>query len=647
MKKGKSPKQAVVRGVLQKNRKGFGFVVPESGQDVFIAWTNLSGAMHGDEVEASLAPSAKWRGSPEGVITRILNRRTQEIVGTFECSRKAGLVVPDDRRVGEEFFVPFKYFGDAERGDKVVLRITRYPDKKTSGEGQIVQIISRKGEAGGDLLSLVRSFGLKEYFPDSVTEAAERLGRQGILPEDLEGRRDFRDRTVFTIDGADAKDFDDAVSLEILPEGRVRLGVHIADVGFYVREGSILDKEAFKRGTSVYLMNLVVPMLPEALSNGLCSLVPGEDRLTLTVEAELLPDGSVASWELSESVIRSKARLVYEPVSDWIEEGISMPEGTPEDVPGLLRRMADLAEVLTKRRTARGSIDFDLTESRIMLDPSGIPVSVDIAPRRAGNRMIEEFMLLANQLVAERYAKKDAPFVYRVHGAPAPDKVKELAFFFKSFHLKLRETGGQTTPMAIQELLRQTEGQPFERVVNTVTLRSMQKAVYDPKCTGHFGLALDYYCHFTSPIRRYPDLMIHRIIREDLRHGLGGSRVRELRKLVREGAEAATAREQEAVSLEREAEKMKKAEYMTYHIGEILPGIISGVGNFGIFVELENTVEGLVPMSALAGDYYEFQPDAHRLQGIRTHRTYTLGDRITIRVEKADPADRTVTFSLG
>ena len=283
----------------------------------------------------------------------------------------------------------------------------------------------------------------------------------------------------------------------------------------------------------------------------------------------------------------------------------------------------------------------------IALDPAGVPVSVDIAPRRAGNRMIEEFMLLANQLVAERYAKKDAPFVYRVHGAPAPDKVRELAFFFKSFHLKLKESGGQTTPMAIQELLRQTEGQPFERVVNTVTLRSMQKAVYDPKCTGHFGLALDYYCHFTSPIRRYPDLMIHRIIREDLRQGLAGSRIRALRKLVREGAEAATAREQEAVELEREAEKMKKAEYMTYHIGEILPGIISGVGNFGIFVELENTVEGLVPMSALTGDYYEFQAEAHRLKGIRTHRTYTLGDRVTIRVEAADPADRTVTFSLG
>lgn len=646
MKKTKRKKQTVITGILQKHRKGFGFVVPPEGQDVFVAWANLNGAMHGDEVEAALLPSSSWRDSPEGAVIRILNRKATEVVGTFEASRKAGFVIPDDRRAGEDFFVPFKYFGDAERGDKVVLRITRYPDRKNNGEGQIVQIISRKGEAGGDLRSLVRSFGLSEFFPEEVLLEAGALGSRGVSEAETSGRKDFRSQMVFTIDGADAKDFDDAVSLETLPDGNVRLGIHIADVSHYVRQDSPLDREALKRGTSVYLMNLVVPMLPEALSNGLCSLVPGEDRLTLSVDAVLDREGNVLSWELSESVIHSKARLVYDTVSDWLELQTPMPADVPDEIPGILTAMGALAEKLTKKRTTRGSIDFDLAEAFISLDESGIPVSVDTAPRRSGNRLIEEFMLLANQLVASRYSGRGTPFVYRVHGVPAPEKIRELMVFLTGMEVRLSGNPERISPKALQQVLGETQGKPFERVVHQVVLRTMQKAVYDTRCTGHFGLALAEYCHFTSPIRRYPDLMIHRIVRDDLQARLDGGRLRALKKAVQYAAEQSTLREQQAVELEREAEKMKKAEYMTYHIGESHPGIISGVGNFGIFVELANTVEGLVPMSSLGGDYYAYETERHRLRGVRTGKTFTLGDEVRVNVVGADPGDRTITFNL-
>jgi ribonuclease R len=650
-KKGARKTQLLV-GIMQKHKKGFGFVLPEAdeGGDVFVPWSAMNGAMNGDKVEVSLFPESPWKssreGAREGAVVRILSRGVTEIVGTFEKSTKFGFVIPDDKRMGEDLFIPKKYFGGAERGDKVVATITKYPDKNNSGLGNITEIISRKGDTGGDIKSLIRSYGLTETFPPKVDNQAAEAASRGILPEDLKGRRDLRGQITFTIDGADAMDFDDAVSLTLLPNGNALLGVHIADVTHYVTEDSPLDKEALSRGTSVYLLNRVVPMLPKSLSNGICSLNPYEDRLTLSVDVELNQEGEIIRSDIYESVIRSNVRFIYDDVSDFLESGKPLPDGVKPEVAEVLKDMAAVAKALAKRRDQRGSIDFDLDEAHILLDSNGIPVEIGVAERRTANRLIEEFMLLANEVVAERFAKMQAPFVYRVHERPSMDKLQELRLFLHGLGISLPKETDVIKPAVLKAILKQTEGQPFERVVHTVTLRSMQKAIYDVNCTGHFGLALKYYCHFTSPIRRYPDLMIHRIIKSFL-HDEWDNRIRRhFQKAAAEAAVQSSEREKQSVEIEREAEKMKKAEYMTFHLGEVFPGIISGVGAMGIFVELENTVEGLIRMSALEDDFYDYEPEKHRLIGRRKQKTFTLGDRITVKAAAADPDERTIDFKL-
>lgn len=652
---GQAPKKSnknikLIAGTMQKHKKGFGFLLPDEGDDVFIPWSAMNGAMNGDRVEVSLLPESPWKaakeGAREGAVVNILTRGVTEVVGTFEKSNKFGFVVPDDKRVGEDIFIPKKYFGGAERGDKVVAIITKYPDKSNSGQGSITEIISRKGDTGGDIKSLIRSYGLTETFPRKVTEEAALVSARGILREDLSGRRDLRDKITFTIDGADAMDFDDAVSLVTLPNGNALLGVHIADVTHYVTENSPLDKEALSRGTSVYLLNRVVPMLPKNLSNGICSLNPFEDRLTMSVDIELDGTGKVLRSDIYESVIRSNARFIYDDVSDFLEQGKPLPESIPSAISQVLTEMAAVAKLLAARRDQRGSIDFDLDEAHIQLDKNGIPVDIGIAERRTANRLIEEFMLLANEVVAERFAKMQAPFVYRVHERPSVEKIQELRLFLNGLGMSFPKETDVIRPAMLKATLKQSEGQPFERVVHTVTLRSMQKAVYDVNCTGHFGLALRYYCHFTSPIRRYPDLMIHRIIKAFLHDDWDAKTKRHFQKAATEAAAQSSAREKLSVEIEREAEKMKKAEYMTFHLGEVLPGVISGVGHFGVFVELENTVEGLIRMAALEDDFYDYEPDKHRLIGRRKQKTFTLGDKITVKVAAADPDERTVDFKL-
>lgn len=626
-------------------------MLPEEGggADIFVPWSAMNGAMNGDRVEVSLFPESPWKsakeGAREGAVVKILTRGVTEVVGTFEKSNKFGFVIPDDKRIGEEIFIPRKYFGDAERGDKVVAVITKYPDKNNSGLGNITEIISRKGDTGGDIKSLIRSYGLTETFPPKVDSQAAGVSTRGILPEDLNGRRDLRDQITFTIDGADAMDFDDAVSLSLLPNGNALLGVHIADVTHYVTENSPLDKEALSRGTSVYLLNRVVPMLPKSLSNGICSLNPFEDRLTLSVDIELDRAGNVQTSDIYESVIRSNMRFVYDHVSDFLEEGKPLVGVKPE-IGQVLTNMAALAKILAERRDKRGSIDFDLDEAHILLDKSGIPVEIGVAERRTANRLIEEFMLLANEVVAERFAKMQAPFVYRVHERPSMEKIQELRMFLNGLGMSFPKETDVIKPTMLKTVLKQSEGQPFERVVHTVTLRSMQKAVYDVNCTGHFGLALRYYCHFTSPIRRYPDLMIHRIIKSFLHEEWDGKIKKHFQKEASEAAVQSSAREKLSVEIEREAEKMKKAEYMTFHLGEVFPGVVSGVGSFGVFVELENTVEGLIRMAALEDDFYDFEPEKHRLIGRRKQKTFTLGDKITVKVAAADPDERTIDFKL-
>ena len=643
----KKRKKNRLTGILSKHRNGFGFVIcEEMDQDIFIPASSMNGAMNDDEVEVELTPGYLWKESPEGIITKVVTRRTNEVVGTFQRNKKFGFVIPESKRDTEDIFVRKNGFSGARRGDKVVVQITRYPDRHNSAEGRIVEIISRCGQPGGDIKALARSYGMRETFPGRVNAEARAVKRRGIRQEDLQGRRDLRGKKVFTIDGADSKDFDDAVSIERLKNGHYLLGVHIADVAHYVREGGPLDQEALKRGTSVYLLDQVIPMLPKALSNGICSLNPQQDRLTLSVDMEVTGDGIVVQHEIYESIIRSRERLVYDDVSDLIEKDDRKIAKKYAAIEKELLMMNELALRLKKNRDARGSLDFDLEEAHITLDERGIPVSVETAQRRSANKLIEEFMLLANETVAEHFFWMEAPFVYRVHERPAADKIEQLKTFLRSFGILLRGSSDNIHPKAVRAVLEQVRGKPNENVVHSVTLRSMQKAFYSTTCDGHFGLALKYYCHFTSPIRRYPDLMIHRIIKAAIKEDFSGKKNKHFRKKSQEAAELSSVAERQAIELEREVEKLKKAEYMTYHIGEEYDGLISGVTRFGIYVQLENTIEGLVRIDDLTDDYYDYDAEKYALLGRHTHRSYRLGEPVRIVVADADRDRREINFLL-
>jgi ribonuclease R len=564
------------------------------------------------------------------------------------ASREQGFSVfnPYDRNAPREILIARNNLGGASGGDKVLVELTKRPDAFTEAEGRVVEIIAAADEPGGDILAAVRRFGLSQAFPSKVEAEAGRVARASLSDAALAGRRDLRGERVFTIDGADAKDFDDAVSVRRRAGGGCVLGVHIADVSHCVREGSLLDREALNRGTSIYLLDRVVPMLPLSLSNGVCSLSEGADRLTLSVDVAIDADGEVLGHAIYESVIRSKARLVYTEVSDFLEkEDVAFTERYGELCDDL-RLMAALAQLLRERRAARGSIDFDLDEAKISLDENGIPVLVSVAERRTANRMIEEFMLLANECVAEEYCRGEFPFVYRVHERPDAERMTEFKTFIGGFGLSLKSDPVNVRPAALNDILGAIKGKPYENIVNTVTLRSMQKAFYSAECKGHFGLALRHYCHFTSPIRRYPDLFVHRVIKENLRGGIETER----RGTLRETAEAAALRssetERRAIDLERDVEKRKKTEYMCYHIGESYDAVISGVSSFGFFAELANTVEGLVRASTLPDDYYIYDPAHYRLVGERTGRIFALGDTARIRVVRADVSRREIDFVL-
>ena len=644
----KKKKRKMHTGILSKHPRGFGFVTCEDiEKDVFIAAGSMGGAMNGDEVEVDLIPEYLWKQSPEGIIVKVLSRQTEEVAGTFEKSRKFGFVVPESRKYREDIFIRKKDFAGAQRGDKVVARITKYPDHENSAEGKIVEIISRAGQPGGDIKAIARSYDMRESFPSRAAAEAKAMKKRGIRPEDLRGRRDLRNETIFTIDGADSKDFDDAVSLKILDNGNYLLGVHIADVAHYVEEDGPLDKEALKRGTSVYLIDQVIPMLPKALSNNICSLNPGEDRLTLSVDMEITPDGELAGHEIYESVIHSKARLVYDDISDMLENDDEEMLRKYSSIKENLYAMGRLAALLREKRSQRGSLDFDLDEAHIRLNNKGIPVSVDIAERRTANKLIEEFMLLANETVAEHFFWLEIPFIYRIHEKPAFEKVEQLKIFLQSMGMTLRGSADSVHPRELSSILKSVEGKPSEGVVNTVTLRSMQKAFYGTSCEGHFGLALKYYCHFTSPIRRYPDLMIHRIIKSVLQDGIDVKKMSHFRGAAEKAAEQSSVAERKAIEVEREVEKLKKAEYMSYHIGEVYDGIISGTTSFGIYVQLENTVEGMIRIEDLWDDYYDYVPEKYALVGEHTGRMYKLGDSIRIVVDNVDIDRHEIDFQLA
>lgn len=650
--KKKNKNDTFVVGTMARNKKGFGFVLPredpENG-DVYIPGGALSGAMNGDLVQARLLPPWEWERSRQGVVVSILERSAKEIVGTFEERKNFGYVVPNDRRLSDRIIIPKEEFHGAEPGDKVVAFLTQGEVKEFfPGQisGVIGEIISKKDEPGGDIKAMIRQYGLTKEFPEKVESAAKNTDQEIPLAE-LTRRKDLRDRMIFTIDGADAKDLDDAVSISTLENGNFLLGVHIADVSHYVKEVGALDKEALKRGCSVYLIDQVIPMLPKELSNGICSLHPDVDRLTLSITMEVNEKGKVVHHEIEETVIRSKARLVYTDVSDMLENDDQKLKEKYAHLYADLSLMERLALTLRQTRMDHGSLDFDFDEAYITLNEEGIPSSVETAERRIGNRMIEEFMLLANQTIAEHFYWMEIPFVYRVHETPSLEKMEEFRRLIRGFGLSLKGSLENVHPKALNAILLQVEGKPEEHVVNTVMLRSLKKAFYSTTCEGHFGLGMKYYCHFTSPIRRYPDLIIHRIIKEMLTSGLDVKRLRSYKRKAEKAALQSSTTERQAQELEREVEKMKKAEYMSYHIGEVFEGIISSVTSFGFFVQLENTIEGLVRIETLDDDYYDYEPTQHRLIGSRTHRMFVLGDPITITVDEVKMADREINFAIG
>ncbi|MGI6736517.1 MAG: ribonuclease R [Anaerovoracaceae bacterium] len=635
-----------VTGIMDVNRRGYGFVrVEDRTEDIFVPRRRMAGAMNGDLVEVSMEGAPPRSGArEEGRVTRILERKTREIVGTYHSSRRDGLVLPVDRRRGVEVFVPRRDSSGAASGDHVVVEVTRYPDGRHGAEGRVTQILSRSGEPGGDIRALARQYDLSDRFPERVRAAAEAMPQQ-VRAEDRRGRRDLREEHIFTIDGRDARDFDDAVSCRLLDNGHYLLGVHIADVSHYVRDRDPLDREARRRGNSVYLIDQVIPMLPLELSNGICSLNPQVDRLTLTCEMEIDSTGRVLRHDIYPSVIRSCARLVYDDISDLLENNDRTQRRACRDILDDLQLMRELAEVLRRAREARGSIDFDLDETAITLDEQGVPVSVGAAERRTANRMIEEFMLLANETVAHHFALQKVPFVYRVHDRPEAEKMRELATFLHGFGVYL-DASGSIRPAALQRILSEVRGREEENIISTVILRSMQKALYATECRGHFGLALQYYCHFTSPIRRYPDLMVHRIIKAVLAGEQGRRDLRRCGRAVGEVAVHSSETERQAIELERQVVRIKSAEYMSRHVGEEFDGIINGVTAYGLYVQLENTIEGMVRLEALEDDYYDYDEEHYRVVGRRSGRHYTLGDRVRVRLRSVDPEEAEIAFTM-
>ncbi len=638
----------LVVGVLRMNRKGFGFVLPESDDkdDVYISSGEMNGAMNGDKVAVRLLYDKEGEKNREGEIIKIIKRENYEVVGTFEGGNRFGFVIPNDTKLGTDIFIPQENIKGAVTGDKVVAKIVVWPEKRRSPEGKIIEILGKEDEAGTDIAAIIRQYKLSETFPQKVRTEADNIPVE-IPQEEIIKRKDYRKKSIITIDGADAKDLDDAVSVEKMSNGHYLLGVHIADVSYYVKEKGYLDKEALKRGCSVYLINKVLPMLPENLSNGVCSLNPKADRLTLSVEMEIDASGKVLSHNIFNSIINTKERMIYTEVSDILENEDEELINRYQHIYNDLLLMKELAEILNKSRDERGSIDFDFDEAYIHLNEQGIPIKVETAERRIANRIIEEFMLKANETIAEHFHWMDMPFIYRVHEEPEIEKINEFKKFIYNFGYALKGNPDTIRPKMLQEITKKIKGKREENVISTVMLRSLKKAFYSPQCLGHFGLAAEFYCHFTSPIRRYPDLMIHRIIKETIENGhLSEKRIRQLDNMVEEAARKSSEAEKNSENIEREVEDLKKAEYMSEHIGEVFTGIISGVTSFGVFVELENTIEGLVRISSIDDDYYIYNKEKYQLVGERTKRAFSLGDQVTIKVTGVNIPNHEIDFEL-
>lgn len=633
-------------GRIQIAMRGFGFVIVENVEmgDVFIPASLLMGAMNGDKVMIKLTKLSASNQKNEGEVIKIIERAHKTLVGTYEESRNYGFVIPDDQKIKTDIFVSKNATLGAKQGDKVVVQIVRFAEERRNPEGKIIEILGQSGAPGVDILAVIRTFNLPEQFNHKTLDEADKIDSE-VSEEEMALRTDFRNEKVFTIDGKDAKDLDDAVHIKKLDNGHFELGVHIADVSYYVKEHSKLDKEALNRATSVYLLNRVIPMLPERLSNGICSLNPQVNRLTMSCVMEIDRKGDVVSHKIVEGVIKTVERMNYDDVSDIIEEKAdrSLLERYAPIVDDLMA-MAELSEILHDKRVRRGAIDFDFAETKIQLDGEGKPIWVGKAERRTGHRLIESFMLAANETVAEQMFWLELPFVYRIHEEPKAEKIETLNKFLYHFGYKIKGSLEDIHPKAIQQLIEEVTGKKEEHVISKLTLRSLKQAKYSPHNSGHFGLSAKYYCHFTSPIRRYPDLQIHRIIREMLRGNLNAKRIEQLRSIVEEVSIKSSEKERNAELAEREVDDMKMAEYMVQFVGETFSGVISTITSFGMFVELENTIEGLIRMEALDDDYYHFDESRMQLVGERTKRLYALGDPIDVVVTGANPVLRQIDF---
>ncbi|XKB96306.1 ribonuclease R [Niallia sp. JL1B1071] len=640
-------KMNLIRGKLAGHAKGFAFVIPEEQgmDDIFIPPNEVKTALNGDIVLARVTSESSGQRR-EGTIVRIIERGVQQIVGTYSESKHFGFVIPDDKKIATDIFIPRGSTKGAIEGHKVVVKLTSYPEGRKNAEGEVIKILGHKNDPGVDILSVIHKHGLPLAFPENVLDQANNAP-DTIDEKEIANRRDLRNETIVTIDGADAKDLDDAVTVTILENGHYKLGVHIADVTYYVTENTPIDVEAEERGTSVYLVDRVIPMIPHRLSNGICSLNPKVDRLTLSCEMEITPDGEVVKHEIFQSVIKTTERMTYADVNSILHEKDEELRAKYEGLVPMFERMEELAAILRKKRMTRGAIDFDFKESKVLVDEDGKPQDVILRERSVAEKLIEEFMLVANETVAEHFHWMQVPFIYRIHEDPKEEKLRRFFEFITNFGYIVKGTANSVHPRALQEIIEEVQGTPEEMVISTVMLRSMQQAKYYPESLGHFGLSTEFYTHFTSPIRRYPDLIVHRLIRTYLIEGDISSTTQEKwNSRLTEIAEHSSSMERRSVEAERETDELKKSEYMLDKIGEEYDGIISSVTNFGMFVELTNTIEGLVHVSYMTDDYYRYDERHFAMIGERTGKVFRIGDEITVRVVNVNKDERAIDFEI-
>ena len=643
-KYGNTDNTAVV-GIFTSTRRGFGFVTVDGwDEDIFIQESDTGGAFHMDKVKVTITHKKQGNKRCEGKIIGVLEHQLTELVGTFQKNRTYGFVVPDNGKIPVDIFVPQEKSMGAMNGHKVVVKITNYGSHGKNPEGQVIDIIGHINDPGTDVLSIVKAYDLPVEFPDAVMQYLKNIPDE-VDEKDKAGRVDFRDVDTVTIDGEDAKDLDDAITLTVNERG-YQLGVHIADVSHYVTENSVLDKEAYKRGTSVYLVDRVIPMLPHKLSNGICSLNQGCDRLALSCIMDIDNKGNVVGHRICETLINVNRRMTYTNVKKiLVDKEASVIEEYKELIP-MFERMGELAAILRKKRFQRGSIDFDFPETKIILDKDGHPLEVKPYDRNVATKIIEEFMLIANETVAEDYFWQEIPFLYRSHENPDMEKIQKLSTFINNFGYSIH-TGDEIHPKELQKLLEKIDGTDEENLIARLTLRSMKRAQYTTECVGHFGLAAKYYCHFTSPIRRYPDLQIHRIIKENLHGGLKQTRFKHYQNLLPEVAKHTSTTERRADDAERDTDKVKMVEYMEKHMGEEFDGVISGMTAWGMYVELPSTIEGMVSVTSLRDGYYIYDENHYEMVNETTGRTFKLGQKVTVKVVATNKILRTIDFELS